>query len=74
MFTLAYEWNEMNYVWMNEVDSVFAKEGSLVQVPYVEPSFLESLDVKSMIPMSHGVLTNDMKEVMSYVQYVMSYV
>ena len=74
MFTLAYEWNEMNYVWMNEVDSVFAKEGSLVKVPYVEPSFLESLDVKSMIPMSHGIWTNDMQNAMCYMQYVMCYV
>ena len=35
--------NEMKYVWMNEVDSMFAKEGSLVEVPYVEPSFWEVL-------------------------------
>ena len=40
---------------MNEADSVFAKEGSLVDVPYFEPSFLESLDVKSMIPKFHGI-------------------
>ena len=38
---------------MNEADSEFAKEGSLVEVPYVEPSFLGSLDVKSMIPRSY---------------------
>ena len=55
MFTVAYEWNEMNCVWMNEEDSVFAKEGSLFEVPYVEPSFLGSLDVNSMIPTSHGI-------------------
>ena len=36
VFTLAYERNEMKYVRMNEADSVFAKEGSLVE-PYVEP-------------------------------------
>ena len=35
--------NEMKYVWMNEKNSVFAKEGSLVEVPYVEPSFWEVL-------------------------------
>ena len=40
---------------MNEADSVFAKEGSLVAVSYVEPSFLESLKVKSMITRSHGI-------------------
>ena len=28
---------------MNETDFVFAKEGSLVEVPYVEPSFWEVL-------------------------------
>ena len=38
---------------MNELGCVFAKEGSLVEVPYVEPSFLGSLDVKSMIPRSY---------------------
>ena len=43
MFTLAYERMKMKYVWMNEPDSVFAKEGSLVDVPYVEPSFWEVL-------------------------------
>ena len=43
MFTLAYKRNEMKYVRMNEANSVFAKEGSLVEVPYVEPSFWEVL-------------------------------
>ena len=33
----------MKYVWMNEEDSMFTKEGSLVEVPYVEPSFWEFL-------------------------------
>ena len=47
--------NEMTYVRMNEADSVFAKEGSLVKVVYVEPSFLESLKVKSMITRYHGI-------------------
>ena len=75
MFTLlAYEWNEMKYVWMNEAQSVFSNEESLVEVSYVEPSFLESLDVKSMIPMSHGIWTNDMQNAMCYMQYVMCYV
>ena len=59
---------------MNEADFVFAKEGSLVEVPCVEPLFLESLDVKSTIPRSHGMWTNDMKNVMCYMQYVMCYV
>ena len=53
---------------MNEADFVFAKEVSLVEVPYVDPSFLGSLDVKSIIPRSHGIWTNDMKYVMFYVQ------
>ena len=64
----------MKYVWMNEADSVFANQGSLVEVPYIETSILGSHDVKSMIPKSHGVLTNDMKDVMCYMQYVMCYV
>ena len=55
MFTLAYERNEMKYILINEANSVFATEASLVAVPYVEPSFLGSLDVKSMIPRSHGI-------------------
>ena len=59
---------------MNEVRSVSSQEGSLVEVPYIEPSFLRSLEVKSMIPKSHGVWTNDKKDVMCYVQYVMCYV
>ena len=40
---------------MYEKDSVFAKADSLVEVPYVELSFLESFDLNSMIPMSHGI-------------------
>ena len=40
---------------MNEADSVFANEDSLVEVPSVEPSFLGYLSVKSMIPRSHGI-------------------
>ena len=40
---------------MNEVDSVFANEDSLVEAPYVEHSFLGCLDVKSMIPRSNGI-------------------
>ena len=37
---------------MNEADSVFSNEDSLLEVPSVEPSFLGCLDVKSMIPRS----------------------
>ena len=33
----------MKYVWINEADSMFVKEGSLVEFPYVDPSFLEVL-------------------------------
>ena len=65
---------EVKYVWMNEADSVFAKEGFLVEFPYVETSFLGSLVVNSMIPRSHGIWTNDMKNFMCYMQYVMCYV
>ena len=71
MFILAYERNEVKYIQMNEADSVFSKEGSLVEVSYVETSFLGSLDVKFMIPRSHGIWTNNMKNVMCYVLDVM---
>ena len=40
---------------MNEVDSVFANEDTLVEVPSVEPSFLGCLDAKSTIPRSRGI-------------------
>ena len=43
MFTLAYERDVMKYVWVNEADSAFAKEGSLVEVTNVEPSFWDVL-------------------------------
>ena len=47
--------NEMNNVkfdWTNEADSVFAKEGPRVEVPYVWPS-LEMSYATSMIPKYH---------------------
>ena len=59
---------------MNEADSVFAKLDSLVEVPYFETSFLGRLNVNSMIPRSHGIRINDMKNVMCYVNYDMCYV
>ena len=59
---------EMKYVWMNETPSLFAKEGSLVKVPYDEPSFFGSLYVKSMIPKFHCIWTNNIKDVMCYMQ------
>ena len=59
---------------MNEADSVFANEYSLVEVPYVETSFLGILNVKSMIPRSHGILLNDMNNVMCYMNYDMCFV
>ena len=65
--------NELKYVWMNEADSVFAKLDSLVEVPYFETSFLGRLNVNSMIPRSHGIRINDMKNVMCYVNYDMCY-
>ena len=59
---------------MNEADSVFAKSDTLVEVPYVEPSFMGSLNVESMIPMSHGIRMNDINNVMCYMNYDMCYV
>ena len=59
---------------MNEADSVFAKAYSLVEVPYVEPLFLGSLNVMSMIPMFHGIRMNDMNNVICYMIYDMCYV
>ena len=59
---------------MNEANSVLAKGYFLVEVPYVEPSFLGSLNVKSMIPRSHGIRMNDMNNVMCYMNYDMCYV
>ena len=38
---------------MNEADSVFSKEGSVVEVPYVEPSFGEVL---MSSPWSEGLM------------------
>ena len=43
-------------------------------VPYVEPSFFGSLNVKSMIPRSHGIGINDMKNIMCYTNFDMRYV
>ena len=59
---------------MNEADSAFAKANSLVEVPYVEPAFLGSLNVKSIIPRSRGIRMNDMNNVMCYMNYDMCYV
>ena len=59
---------------MNEADFVFAKSDSLVEVPYIEPSFLGSVTVKSMIPRSHGIRMNDMTNAMCYMNYDMCYV
>ena len=59
---------------MNETNSVFAKADSLVEVPYIEPSFLGSLNVKSMTPRSHGIRMNDMSNIICYMNYKMCYV
>ena len=56
---------------MNEAESVFANEDSLVEVPSVDPSFLGCLNVKYTIPRSHGICMNDIKEVMCYMQSVL---
>ena len=37
--TLAYERKKIKYVWIIEANFLFAKEGSLIEVPYIEPSF-----------------------------------
>ena len=43
---------KVKYVRMNEADSVYAKEGPRVEVPYVGPS-LEMSYATSTIPKSH---------------------
>ena len=58
---------------MNEADYVLAKAYSLVEVPYVEPSFLGSLNVNSMISRSLGIRMNDMNNVMCDINYDMFY-
>ena len=45
-----------------------------MEVPYVEPSYLGSVNVKSMIPRSHCIRMNDMNNVMCYMIYDMCYV
>ena len=45
------EMNNVKYEWTNEADSMFAKEGPRVEVPYVWPS-LEMSYATSMIPNS----------------------
>ena len=59
---------------MNEADSVFAKVDTLVEVLFIEASFLARLNEKSMIPLSHGIRMNDMNNVMWYMNYYMCYV
>ena len=59
---------------MNEAESVFAKAYSLVEVPYVEPSFLGSPNVKYMVTRSHVIPMNNMNNVMCYYNYDMCYV
>ena len=54
----------MEYVQKKEADS-------LVDVPYVDTSFLGSLNVNSVIPRSNVIRTNDMKYVIFYMQYEM---
>ena len=77
VFTLAYERIKMKYVWMTEADSVFSKEGSLVEVPYIEPSFLEVLMLcqwfKGLMPYGQtiwNILCSNKQYVMWFVQYV----
>ena len=58
---------------MNEVNCVFAKAESLVEVPYTESSFWKDFNVKFMIPSSYGIRINDMNNVMCYMNYDMCY-
>ena len=46
------EMNNVKYEWTNEGESIFAKEGPRVEVPYVGPS-LEIYYATSTIPKSH---------------------
>ena len=59
---------------MDEEDSVIAKSDFLVEVLYVETSFLGSINVMSVIPRSHGILMNNMNNVLCYMNYDMCYV
>ena len=59
---------------MNKAYSVFAKEDSLLEVPYVKSSFSGSLNVMSMITWSHGIRMNDLNNVICYRNYDMCYV
>ena len=54
---------------MKQIDYVFSKVDSLVEVPYVQTTFFGSLNVKSMIPRSHGIQMNDMNNIMCYRNY-----
>ena len=45
------EMNNVKYEWKNEADSVFAKEGPQIEVPYIGPS-LEISYATSTIPKS----------------------
>ena len=53
---------------------MFAKVDSLVEVPYVDPSFFGSHNVKYIFPRSRGILMNDMNNVMCYRNYDTGYV
>ena len=77
MVALVYERIKMKYIWMNEADSVFAKEISLVEVSYVEPSFWEILMSSPWFQglMAYGwmiwnMLCDNKQYVMCCVQYV----
>ena len=59
---------------MIEADSVFAKEVSQVEVPYVATTFMGSLNVKSIIRRSYGIWMIYMKDVMCYMPNDMCYV
>ena len=47
---------------------------SLIEVPYVDPSFLGSHNVKSLSPWSHCIRLNNMNNVMCYMNNDMCYV
>ena len=65
-------WNNKNELHMTEWSRLlFSKEGSLHEVPYVEPSFMEVIISTQWF---HGLMKyekNDMNYVIWYLQYVL---
>ena len=65
VFTLAYEWTKWStYRWMKQTLCFLRRLPSWGTICWA--LILGSLNVKSMIPRSHGIWMNDMKEAMWY--------